>query len=56
MLGMAENYKAYSVTGSLADWLIDKLTGRTRRVRVHSSTILPAGIDAALGSTNSLDE
>lgn len=47
---------ADSVTDRLADLLIDKLTGRTRRVWVHSSMLLPAGIDAAPRSTKGLDE
>lgn len=47
---------ADSVTDGPAGWLIDKLTGRTRRVWVHSSMLLPAGIDAAPRSTKGLDE
>ncbi len=54
--GERGNCMADSVTDRLAGWLTDKQTGRTRRVWVHSSTLLPAGIDAALRSTKGLDE
>lgn len=55
--GKKGNCMADSVTDRLAGWLADRQANRqSKRVWVHSSTLLPAGIDAALRSTKGLDE